>query len=290
MIRRICVIAAWGSFVASLVNASTASGATVPYFENFDDEPDSASPHIAPSEPAPESGVFNETNQGNVSSLFWQVPNDPNGPGKVYRGGFGTNAINNSSAAITFSNVVGNSFYMTSEFENLGSFSGGSDGNGGMHVGFGAFGDNAHFFSGKRYELVYVPIAGNPAPAPLGSIRLLEVGGDGQVNAISSLTIPVSTTATYTLGLYGFYTGGTLNLVGTLTRPGFPSLVVADTDTTPLAGTNFGYTVNSVVTGASTTLSFDNFSLIPEPASLSLLALAALGTLFGRRSRHRHAT
>jgi hypothetical protein len=85
---------------------------------------------------------------------------------------------------------------------------------------------------------------------------------------------------TYALTVKGWYTSGTLNLEFTLSDPSQSPVTISAVDTTPLAGTFFGFRNR---TGASTSnnnsvINHDDFSasVVPEPTSVSLVVVAGL--------------
>ncbi len=275
------------TFLFLALSAATASAALAPYSENFNDDPVGTAP---PSELAPESGTFSETYRGNADATgdgsFFVVAN---AGGRGYRNASGISAgsdiTRNFSSTLSFSNLASSSFSISTEFS-ISSLT--SSGDTKVTFGLGAFGSLGHFASGGRYELRYTvdPFASDTEA--LGSLRLEEIGGDGQVNATSVANVPVQLSTTYTMTLIGNYAAGTMNFSGTLTRLGATASVAA-VDTTPLAGTNFGYLLNDSIIGAGTAgqdVTFDNFAVanVPEPGSAMLL-LGGIALLGARRRR-----
>ena len=262
------------------------SAATAPYFETFNDDATGAT---LPSEPSPESGIFASSNEGAFATYGWSVVN--NTGGRAYRQflnvASGATSSFNLSSTLSFSNLAASNFVQSTSFtlNNLAE----TGGDGELNLGLGALGSLGHFNSGIRYELRYILNAFATPTNPLGSLRLEEIGGDGQINATSIVTVPVQIGIPYTLTLSGSYSAGTLSLTGALSSSG-GSATVTDSDNTPLTGTNYGYLTNHVRSaGFNSTIdvNFDDYSMtVPEPCSTALI-LGGIATTLGRRRRRK---
>jgi hypothetical protein len=93
---------------------------------------------------------------------------------------------------------------------------------------------------------------------------------------------------TYELNVVGDYTGSVLTLTVTATEQGAPANQVSFsvTDSDLRTGTYFGYR-GGLGGGATGTflMDFDNLEVVPEPATLALLAFGALSLIRSHRRR-----
>jgi hypothetical protein len=301
----ICKFARLMTGALALAAAATvpAGAATVPYFDNFND--DLTGP-AAPTEPAPESGAFVETESALHGTWSVEGSAGQNTYRVVSSAAAGTTTATGvpvSSIDFTGAGLQGSSFTMTTEVK-LNAFSAGFSGS--TRIGFGALGSDSGFSSSYYlvdYALAAVTNTGANDTGVVGQLRILESGGSGgTAGPISSLTPTVN--QTYRLTLVGEMVDGTADVdtdvddlkltftVQNLTTAGSP-VSVDFIDDTPLTGNFFGYrnsrsqtrTVAGGGNGAAATLNadFDNFSLVPEPGSCALLGCAALLGLRRRR-------
>jgi hypothetical protein len=150
----------------------------------------------------------------------------------------------------------------------------------------------------KYYRLSYALVgegAFTDAGAALasGDLRLVEHGGDGQVDA----TVPglaVATGVPFTMRLEGRVVGGSLALTGRMSD-GVAEAVVDATDPTPLAGPGFGVRTGGFVRGfgggnASGALDVDVDDLLvaPEPGAAASAALSTTTLWLRGRSLRAH--
>ncbi|MBL9138133.1 MAG: hypothetical protein JNK85_19855 [Verrucomicrobiales bacterium] len=256
------------------------SAASLPYFDNFDDDPvESSSP---PSEPGPESGSFLETINGQPGSAYWNVFAGSS-PNRYYQTGFTTASTVNLSAALEFPGLVGGSFAVSTQFAFDTLFD--INATGGLTVGLGAAAESAHFSSGARYELSYVLLSIEPGLEPVGTLRIEEFGSDGRAVATSNQIVPVPDVA-YTLTFWGTRTSAGLVLKGELLASNGALAVVSAFDDTPLGGAHFGYSVNAEVptfTNVGINAKFDDFLVtVPEPSTPKFFVAGLLLLTFVR--------
>jgi hypothetical protein len=162
-------------------------------------------------------------------------------------------------------------------------------------LGFGLFGLDAAFTgaiaSNAYYLADFAYARGATSGTVDGQLRILSLGdgtGFASITGVAddnaSATLAVVPGATYTLRLTGSYTGPTLNLtLGVFNASGIQIGTSATaSDTSPLAGTHFGFRNRTPIGGGTVTINFDDFLIMPEPAA----ALAALGlAIFAMRRR-----
>ena len=265
-------------FAVFLVSAPLRA-ATLPYFENFDDDPVGTLP---PSELAPELGAFVES-----ADSAWTVISDGI-DGQSYRNVFTTDNTP-TSTGINFSGVLGGpadtaqSFTLSIDFR----FNGGTSAN--STVGLGFLGSSNAFNPGYFVDLNY---AQGGSMTPAGQLRFVENGGiiSGAIDA-GTPTIGV----VYKLTLSGLYVDSNgdeindrLDLTASISG-GTDSSALSGTitfnDPTPQAGTWFGIRNRNNV--GDLNVDFDNFSVaaVPEPASAALVLLGGVSLIFRRRSR-----
>ena len=253
--------------------------ATVPYFENFDDDAIGTFP---PSEPAPELGSFVESTDAAWTVISGGIS------GQSYRNIFTTDSTA-TSAGIDFAGSLGGapaaaqSFTLSTDFR----FNSGTSAN--ATVGLGFLGTSNVFNPGYFVDLNFAIGSGT---TPTGTFRFVENGGiiPGSIVA-GTPTIGV----VYTLTLSGLYvdTNGDLvndrlDLSATLSGGSGASALsgtITYQDSTPQTGTFFGIRNRNNL--ADLNADFDNFSVavIPEPGSAALAIFGGITFLVRRRSR-----
>ena len=153
------------------------------------------------------------------------------------------------------------------------------------------------FDAGHRYYRFGYALAGagdfdDPgAPAQTGELRLVEVQGDGQVDAAVDASA-VAAGGAFTLSLEGtLLEGGALRLVGRMSD-GVAVARVEGIDPTPIEGPGFGIRSGASVQGAGGLASngaldadFDDLLLTPEPDAVLAAACAWLALVLLRRAR-----
>jgi hypothetical protein len=148
----------------------------------------------------------------------------------------------------------------------------------------------------RYYRLSYALVGAGDfddpgAPAQTGELRLVEVAGDGQVDAVVD-AIGVAASGSFELILEGTpLAGGALRLVGRIDN-GVSELSVEGVDPTPIEGPGFGIRNGASVQGfggarSNGTLDadFDDLLLVPEPAGAFAASCAGLALAQLRRAR-----
>lgn len=224
--------------------------------------------------------------------------------GGVYQYTYTNTTITPSRASLPVTGITGENFTMETQFtvSSIGSVN-----SNGQTLGFGLFGSDATFAgsgASTSYYLADFQYANSSTPGNLRIIALGDTTGTTGTNTSvdangSDSTLAVVLGTTYTLRLTGTYSGSTLNMtLGLFDAAGTTQIGTSATatDTSVLAGTNFGYRNRAGIGGGTVSVAFDNFSLttaaIPEPASALAFGCAALLTAAGLRrgSRHRGGT
>jgi MYXO-CTERM domain-containing protein len=246
---------------AVLAAATAAQAASIPFFENFDD-------NVADG--------FTVTEQNPTASF------SASGGEYVFSASDGLNDTAEASALVELDNADGVSLTMRSDF----TYSSATrNGNANGSAGFIAFSNSAA--GGRPFYLIdlnVVPIDGTSTANT--SLRILEIGssGDGGVTSVASGSFVSSTNADYQLETSFTPVLGTLEIDFTVSdATGNPLATSSAVDTSPLDGDFFGYRIRkgstSEIIGA-----FDNFAVVPEPTS-AVTAMAGLGALLMRRRR-----
>ena len=265
-----------GAIVAGTMLLSTAVWAgTVPLVETFDDDPLGDTPPVVQTESWYE-----------VLDNQWRVEAD--GTGRDYRAF--SSMTSGAKWAWSFIDVPalpGNDFETQVSFEiRRYSHASGDDRKDQLDIGLLAL---EH--SNQMYTAMYrIVDEHNPEQHQ----RLVLYGGAGDVLGISanSLVPQAGQELTYMLSLAGEYAvpgdpNSELTLHAELTD-GLNTLMVDAADLTPLSGGGFG--LRAVANSGSTTVpaiieaDFDDFSIVPEPAAITLLALGGLA-LLGKKRR-----
>lgn len=242
-----------------------------------------------------------DANKGTSASGSWSLQAD--GGGQAYQAHFSvstgvTSGSSALSASLDVSAPVGDwtlatdfaidSVWFTNTKGNLSNLGGSY-----VRVGIAALGTDANLDTASRYGLYYdiKHAPGYSGPNGLATLYLVELGGDGQVSAVSAASLTVSTSASYTMSLAAAYSGGSVTLIGTLSD-GTNTITVNGTDTTPLTGSNFGLLTKARCDNGAggnnvgADIDFDNVQLtaVPEPTACALLAM---GLIFVSKRRHR---
>ncbi|GHC09742.1 PEP-CTERM sorting domain-containing protein [Cerasicoccus arenae] len=153
----------------------------------------------------------------------------------------------------------------------------------GMTFGFGALGTNTAFSggAGNPYYLADVNTA--------GSVRILEIASSPADLGGTKTSLPdggLQTDTNYTMTLSGTYSGGTLTMDLSITDGVNIGSVIGATDASSLTGQNFGFR-NRIPNAGTYSVSYDNFSIVPEPGSAALIMSACVGMLLMMRRRRR---
>jgi hypothetical protein len=203
--------------------------------------------------------------------------------------------ITPSTASLSITNASATSFTMETQFTVTSNML--NVNSNGATIGFGLFGASTTFAgsgTATSYYLADFSVA-NSTGTP-GTLRILSLGDTAGFTAINgsaddntgSAALAIVQNTTYTLRLEGTYSGTTLNMTLGLYDAAGTAQIGSDataSDTSPLAGTNFGYRNRIGIGTGAFTANFDNFSIVPEPGTLGLLALGGAAVLAVRRRR-----
>ena len=259
--------------IAFPFNFLKAAVVTLPYSTNFDSFATGTS--VAP---------FAETNTANANSSIVDLGGGDKVLRSVITATTSGSSASTSNSVTTSPNLVGQDFSISANIT-LDSYTPGASST--LNTGLMVLGDNVNLGAGNNYRLFYI------LSAPTNSMRLFlsELGASGATSLTATTTL-ISTAQlvpvaglNFTMTLTGSYSGSELNLFGSLTS-GATTLTVSGFDLTPASGGNFGHRTALTANGAtvSQTMSFNNFSLVPEPGVSSLLFIAAVGfSVFRRR-------
>jgi hypothetical protein len=209
----------------------------------------------------------------------------------------GTNLTTTATQQIT--NADGQSFVMSTQFSLSSAAT--LPSNQSFTLGFGAFGTSQSFSSAGANSLYLADFTysgtGTANPS-LGTLRILSLNDSTDFTSTAASALDSGATAplaikldtVYTLQLTGVFTDGDLSLTLSLyNAAGTTQIGTSATaaDGSPLTGDYFGYrnrNSGNVTTGTST-IAYDNFSLIavPEPATSLAFGVGAAVLLFRRR-------
>lgn len=204
------------------------------------------------------------------------------------------------SSSLSLTNMGTVAFTLTSQVT-VTSF--GSPNGNGLTLGFGLFGLSSNFSGSNAASAYYLADwAVATTGAGSGSVRVIALGDTTGVTTTTGLADDNSSSSilaatlgtTYTLKVDGVYSGSTLNLtLGIYDAAGTTQIGTSATlaDTSPLAGTFFGYRDRVGIAGGTFTAAYDNFgvSAVPEPSSFALLAFSSGLTALALRRRFRKA-
>lgn len=256
--------------------ATHLSAATIPYFENFDDQ---ALGTAAP--------LDNQNNAWNESSGYSIVEAPSAFSGRSYNlnqtapsGSLGLHSTFNVGSSLN-----GGDFILTTDFiinsATLPTSAATS------RIGFGALSNNAGLSGGTWYLADFVVATFGVGSAATGTLRINEIGGNESGDRTSTASaIAINLGDVYRMSLEGTYSDGALVFDYTVENLSNPSSIsMSTTYNTPLTGTHFGYR-NSVGSGGSMDATLDNFSIIPEPGAYAVLfGMAGLSLAVLRRPR-----
>lgn len=200
----------------------------------------------------------------------------------VSGGGF-VNSISGdgpSAATVEVTRPANSNFTMQATF-NLGASTTATS----YGIGFAALGTGAATTGAVAGVNFYLADVSN-----LGAIRILQFTGGANTVIVADTAATgaslgsILTSETYTMTLQGTYIGSALTLAltvfdGTNTRTVTSSSIAA-----PLTGNYFGFRDRDNNAGTVFSVTADNFSIVPEPASVALAGLG-LGVLAIRRRR-----
>lgn len=268
------VAAAAVVMMGAIGGGRSAEAATLPFFATFDGDATGSQAGFA---------VYS----GNTASSTAFVVSNPTGTSGVFNNTNGLNIA--TSATMQFTNVgtaPGTAFVekVTATPTNAGA------GLGNDFFGLGALGTGPNLTNAD-------PVTANNTAylADLNgsnAVRIIKLVNGATTATLATGTFPVTPTlnTAYTLTLTGTYnaTGGLTLSFNVTDGTSAVTIANATPDTTPLTGQYFGpRNRNSATAGTSATATVDNFSLVvPEPAGLGLIGMAAAGLLGRRRRRH----
>jgi len=150
------------------------------------------------------------------------------------------------------------------------------------NFGLGILGDTANFSTGNQYRILYTAYQNGTANNTLSIVEntTTQATSAGTITEFNGMAGTITVTGTYNLS-------GHLQLDAVLTS-GSSSITASFLDTTPKNGTFFGYrtAVNASGSSASLDVTYDNFSVIPEPTTFLGLALTGCVACLYRKRKH----
>ncbi len=243
-----------GLFVC-LLTLGSLQAATLPYLDNFNDDTVGST---TPSETAPESGAFSPSTasfsvvSGGISGQSYNLTEATNGTA------FGS--------AVDFTGPLGGAAASAADFTISSQFRLNTGTAGSGTIGLGFLGTDNLFADGYFVDINFSS----------GVIRFVEDGTP--VGPTFDLTNSSLVGVVFALTITGTYTDPDNNSVNdtlelTATVSGGLSGSIDLTDSTPQIGTLFGYRHRNSTSDVN--VDMDDFSVVPEPASVALLALSA---------------
>ena len=291
--------------VAALLAISlpvAAHAAIAPYSENFDDDTIGTD---TPTQPAPNAGSMTPTivvPTATGTSGTGSIAVTAAGSGNVLshnafadRGTTATSSSTVLSSGVQLSNVPGINFTLTTDAA-IAARSVSPNNPNSANFGPTFLAPAANSANAERYN-VYLASAGG---AGAGRISLTEQTGSTTATLASSsggTALTMAEGATYNFVITGTYAeqgnpASALTITATVTgSAGGSPQTISFVDTTPRTGSYFGYRTGLNVSSASASsatlnVTYDNFAVAPEPATLSLLGMGLI-TLLGKRQRRR---
>lgn len=266
------LVAHWGALAVFAWTAAWSHAAVMPISEGFDDDP------VGNTAPAEQGDSWIESPDAD-----WSVM-DSGGEDHVYRGIVVNNSTGyqnvQSRSALPVTDVVGGEFSVTSEFTLADLVT--SDEDDRLRTSLAMLCDNSDF-TGAVVQATFFFL--DEFNNYTGQVQLAEVDGSNTiVRSGDALTVSVGTTYSWTVT--GSYAGGLLNVHASLTD-GTDTVAAEIVDATYTASSAqyFGFQDDISRQGGSspTTLAVDHddYTVVPEPATLSLIA--AVGLVFLRK-------
>ena len=255
-----------------LIAAVSSHAATVPFSESFDSY---GTGNVT-------AGEFIESNTAIYTIVEDALLAGDNNFQAILSATGTTGTPANASAAVAIPGLAGNNFMLSTKFR-IDSFTTASTST--LNLGFGVLGSDPNFSSGTQYRVLFT-VSSASAGEP-GTINIQE-NSTTFASQVRGSSIGVVLDVDYLLTLTGTYSGGSLALAATATRlDTMAATTTTVTDPTPQSGQYFGYrtALNAVNGSVSEDIEYDDFSVIPEPATATLTCSALALLLAGRRRR-----
>lgn len=253
-----------------ILGVVSAPAATIPYTENFNDDPVGTA---APSEPFPESGTFVETTDSQWSVVAGTAGNN------YYRNSF-TPDNTVSRAMIDFAGSLGGTVSTASNF----AFSGQ------LIFRTGTVGSST---SGLAYLLNSAGDRGYLADLDFtsGNLRFVRLAATNTVQSSNFRATGFQLDTLYTISVTGTYVDtnsdtirDALNLTLNVIGAGLSGSAINFTDNAPYTNTLFG--LRDRTNASNLVVDWDSMTVsVPEPGTASFCILAGLGALTLRRRR-----